>query len=67
MYNRYKLKVFARPSDNAGLLHSGRYIAVYLPDGSIHRGEVLEFDLAYEPEELADIDSKKFIDVIYRG
>ncbi len=30
-------------------------------------GEVSEFGLAYEPEELADIDSKKFIDDLYRG
>jgi len=59
-YNRYKLKVFARPSDNAGLLHSGRYIAVYLPDGSIHRGEVLEFD-----DKQAGTINARMIDISY--
>lgn len=59
-YNRYKLKVFARPSDNAGLLHSGRYIAVYLPDGSIHRGEVLEFD-----DKQAGSINARMIDINY--
>jgi hypothetical protein len=59
-YNRYKLKVFARPSDNAGLLHSGRYIAVYLPDGSIHRGEVLEFD-----DKQAGSINARMIDISY--
>ncbi len=59
-YNRHRLKLFARPSDNLALLSSGRNFEILLPDGTIHIAELIEFS-----DEPAGSINARMIDIDY--
>lgn len=59
-YMRYRLKIFARPSDNVDLLQFANRFEVELPSGDIHIAELIE----YMPTPAAGTAVRQ-IDIIY--
>lgn len=59
-YNRYRLKIFARPSDNVDLLQFANKFEVELPSGDIHIAELVE----YSPTPAAGT-AVRMIDLVY--
>jgi hypothetical protein len=43
-YNRYRLRLYARPSDNTALINSGRHFQIVMEDATVHIAEVVEFN-----------------------